>query len=91
LLIQVSHPEPEKLQHWVRIRFTYPSADETPATLERAFEPSAKEDTPDLYGTYGLVKSMGGLLAAYLDKDGVVSFDVHLPLMNAAVTSAATA
>ena len=89
LLVQVSHPEPEKLRHWARIRFTYPSANETPATLERAFEPSAKEETPDLYGTYGLVKSMGGLLAAHLDKDDVVTFDVHLPLMSAAAASAA--
>jgi hypothetical protein len=89
LLIHVSYPEPKKLRQWVRIRFTYPSADETPATLERAFEPCAKEETPDLYGTYGLVKSMGGLLTAHLDKDDVVSFDVHLALMNASAASAA--
>jgi len=88
LLIQVSHPESEKLRHWVRIRFTYPSADETPVTLERAFEPSANEEMPDLYGTYALVKSMGGLLAAQIDKDGVASFEVHLPLVNAATASA---
>jgi signal transduction histidine kinase len=89
LLIHMSYPEPEKLRHWARIRFTYPSADETPATLERAFEPSARDETTDLYGTYSLVKSMGGLLAAHLDKDGVVSFDVHLPLMNAAAAGVA--
>jgi AmiR/NasT family two-component response regulator len=88
LLIHVSHPEPEKQRHWACIRFTYPSAEETPATLERAFEPSASEAPPDLYGTYALVMSMGGLLAAHLDKDGVVSFDVHLPLLNAAAAGA---
>jgi AmiR/NasT family two-component response regulator len=89
LLIHVSHPEPEKLQPWARIRIAYPSADETPATLERVFEPSSKDAPEDLYGTYGLLKSMGGLLAAHLDKDGVVSFDVHLPLMIAAAAAAA--
>jgi hypothetical protein len=32
---------------------------------------------------------MGGLLTAHLDKDDVVSFDVHLALMNASAASAA--
>jgi CheY-like chemotaxis protein len=79
LLIRVSHPEPEKLRNWARIRFTYSTADETPATLERAFE-------QDLFGPFALLKSMGGLLTVHLDKDDVVSFDVHLPVVNSAAT-----
>src|SRR5579872_3078769 len=88
IAIEVSHPESEQLRHWARVRIAYPTSAETPATLERTFEPAAKNAPPDLYAAYGSVKAMGGLLTVHRDRDDLVNFDVHLPRLIAATVAA---
>ena len=87
IVIEASRPDAVKLRHWGRIRIDYPTRNETMSTLERIFEPAGRTQKPDLFFSYALVKAMGGLLTAHINKD-VVSFDIHLPLMNSAVAAA---
>lgn len=79
LVMDVSSAEPEQMGEWVRIRITYATADEDAAALERIFEPSWSGPSEDLHITHSLVKRMGGLASARLERDNMVRFEVYLP------------
>jgi PAS domain S-box-containing protein len=68
----------EQMSHSVRIRVTYTTAEEDAASIERIFEPCWSGDSNDLALAYRLIKKMGGLLVARLERRDRVTFEIYL-------------
>jgi two-component system, cell cycle sensor histidine kinase and response regulator CckA len=79
LVVDLSCGEPEQLGQWARIRATYTTRQEDATALEHAFEPSWSGASEDLHITYALVKRMGGMVMARLERGNAVTFEVYLP------------
>jgi AmiR/NasT family two-component response regulator len=88
LVLDIVPAELEQLRQWTRIRITYVTADEDAATLERALEPSLRGHSEDLHATYLLIKKMGGLLTARVERRDTVTFEIYLPQVKAASAGA---
>jgi CheY-like chemotaxis protein len=78
LSVDTSSAVLEQMSHSARIRIVYTTRDEDAAALERVFEPSWSGDSNDLPVAYRIVKKMGGLIAARLEKGNTVTFDIYL-------------
>jgi PAS domain S-box-containing protein len=79
LVVDLSSAEPEQLGQWARIRATYVSTDEDATALEHVFEPSWEGPSEDLHITHALVKKMGGMVTARLERGDTVVFEIFLP------------
>jgi CheY-like chemotaxis protein len=79
LVIDLSGGKPEQLEQWARVRTTYVTADEDATTLDHAFEPSWNGASEDLHVTHALVKKMGGMMTARLERGDTVVFEIYLP------------
>ena len=88
VVLEASRAEVETMRGWNRIRISYTSAGEDAAALERLFEPSWSAGVEDLSVAYGLVRKMGGLLAARAGQDNTVNFEVYLPSVEVAAAAA---
>jgi PAS domain S-box-containing protein len=88
LVIDTSVAAMEQMSHSVRVRVVYTTQDEDATSLERVFEPSWSADSNDLPVAYRIVKKMGGLIAARLEKGNTVTFDLYLSRVNAAAAGA---
>jgi two-component system cell cycle sensor histidine kinase/response regulator CckA len=88
LAIDMSGAVLEQMSHSARIRVVYTTRDEDAASLERVFEPSWSGDSIDLPVAYRIVKKMGGLIAARLEKGNTVIFDIYLSRVSAAAAGA---
>src|SRR5579864_689234 len=88
LAIDTSHALLEQMSHSARVRVIYTTQDEDAASLERVFEPSWSGDSNDLPVAYRIVKKMGGLIAARLEKGNAVTFDTYLSRVSAAAAGA---
>ncbi len=86
VVIDASSGDGEQMGHSVRIRVTYATAEEDAASLERIFEPSCAGDSSDLPMAYRLVRKMGGMLAARLERGSAVTFEIYLSRVAAAAT-----
>ncbi len=78
LAMDVSNAELE-IGPWVRLRISYSTAAEDAASLERVFEPSWSGASEDLHITHSLVKKMGGLISARLERSNIVRFEICFP------------
>lgn len=78
IVIDASGGENEQMSHSVRIRVTYATADEDASSIERIFEPTWTGDSQDLSTTYHLIKKMGGILVARLERGSSVTFEIYL-------------
>ncbi|HYL34974.1 MAG TPA: response regulator [Bryobacteraceae bacterium] len=83
LSIELSSAEPEQIIHSVRIRVSYTTAEENSASMERIFEPTWTGPWQDLHVAYKLVKKMGGLVAARLERGDQAIVDIYLPRVEA--------
>ncbi|HYL34975.1 MAG TPA: response regulator [Bryobacteraceae bacterium] len=83
LVMDLSSAEPELIGHWARLGITYVTADENAAALESIFEPSWSGPSEDLHITHGLLKRMGGLVSARLERGDTVRFEIYLPRVEA--------
>jgi PAS domain S-box-containing protein len=78
----------EQITHMVRIRVRYTSAQEDAAAIQRVFEPCWSGDSEDLPLTYRIVRKMGGLMSARLEDGNLVTVDMYLSRVEAAVAGA---
>ncbi|MBZ5609305.1 MAG: response regulator [Acidobacteriia bacterium] len=88
LAIELTAAEHEPVLQSVRIRVSYATDDEDAASMARIFEPSWSGASQDLHIAYRLVKKMGGLVAARVERGDNAVFDVYLPLVKAAAAAA---
>lgn len=88
LAIELTNAEHEQVMHAVRIRITYATAEEDAASMACIFEPSWSGPSQDLHIAYRLVKKMGGLVAARLERGDQATFDIYLPRVEAAAAGA---
>jgi len=88
VVIDAACAENEQMSHSVRIRVTYATADEDAESLQRIFEPSWSGDAPDLPLAYRLIRKMGGMLVARLERGSSATFEIYLPRIAAASTGA---
>jgi len=79
LVVDLSSAEPEQLGQWGRIRATYVTSDEDETAIEHAFEPAWSGESEDLHISYALVKKMGGIMTARLERGDTVVFEIYLP------------
>jgi CheY-like chemotaxis protein len=84
LVIDAAGADIDRMSHSVRIRISYPSADENAESIERIFEPSLSSDTDDLPLAYRLIKRMGGLVSARMEPGQKAVCDIYLSRVNAA-------
>jgi len=83
----VTDGEHEQVTHAARVRIAY-ATDEDPATMARIFEPSWLSSSLDLHMAYRLVKKMGGLMAAGVERGDQATFDIYLPQVKVAASGA---
>lgn len=83
LMVELSSGEIEQMIHSVRIRVSYTTADEDAAAIEQVFEPTWTGPSQDLHLAYKLVKKMGGLVAARLERADQAIFDIYFPRVEA--------
>jgi AmiR/NasT family two-component response regulator len=78
---------PQGLNGPAGIRIAY-ATDEEAASMARIFEPDWSNSSEDLHTAYRLVKTMGGLLAARMERGDQAIFEVYLPRVKTAVAGA---
>ena len=78
LVFDVSHPEMREIRDWVRVRFTYPTAENRETVVERAFEPRWQDSARELHGVYELTRQMGGLVTVRPVGPDSISFEIYL-------------
>lgn len=88
LRLTLSDAEVEQVNHSIRIRVSYASSEDR-AAIEQVFEPRWASSSQNLHDTYKLVKKMGGLVSARLERGDIATFDLYLPRIKAAAASAA--
>lgn len=88
LAIGMADGVPEQMSHSVRIRIAYRTETEDTEALDRIFEPSWSGDSNALPLAYRIVKKMGGLLSAHLERGDFVAFDLYLSRAEAAAAGA---
>jgi len=82
LAVELSSADIQQVIHSIRIRISY-TTEEEPAAIERVFEPAWRGPSEDLHSAYQLVKGMGGLVAARLERGDNAVFDIYLPRVEA--------
>lgn len=83
LLVELSGAEAEQIIHSIRIRVSYATAEDARA-LEQIFEPAWDKAPQDLHSAYKLIKKMGGLISARLERGDSATFDLYFPRVKAA-------
>ena len=83
LRVELSGAEVEQVIHSVRIRVSYGTAEDA-AAIEQVFEPRWTSASQDLYTAYKLLRKMGGLVSARLERQDTALFDLYLPRVKAA-------
>ena len=82
LVMELTGSEDEQVIHSIRLRISY-TTDEDAAAIEQVFEPAWPAPADDLHGAYKLIKRMGGLVAARLERSDWAVFDIYLPRVEA--------
>lgn len=77
LRVELSSAEVEQMVHAVRIRVSYATTEDA-AAIEEVFEPRWTNTSQDLHCAYKLVRKMGGLVWARLERCDIAVFDVYL-------------
>ncbi len=87
LAIEVTDAEHEHAIRAARVRVAY-STEESAASMSKIFEPSWLNSSQDLHMAYRLVKKMGGLVAARVERGDQATFDIYLQQVEAAASGA---
>ncbi len=88
IAIELTTARQDRAAQSVRVRIKYATADEDAASMARVFEPSWSSPAPDLHWTYRVVKRMGGMVAAHLERGEQAVFDIYLPQVQAVAAGA---
>ena len=88
LVIEASDISFDQMSHSACVRVSYTTAEEDATSVERVFEPSWSGDSNDLPVAYRVIKKMGGLIAARLEKGNAVTFDIYLSRVDATAAGA---
>lgn len=89
LAVELSGAEVEQIIHSIRVRVSYATAEDARA-IDQVFEPAWNSTSQDLHAAYNLVKKMGGLLSARLERRDMAVFDLYFPRVEAAAAGAIT-
>ncbi|HYL73978.1 MAG TPA: response regulator [Bryobacteraceae bacterium] len=87
LAIEVTDAEHEHVLRAARIRVSY-ATEESAVSMAKIFEPSWLNSSPDLNMAYRLVKKMGGMVAARVERGDQAAFDIYLQQVEAAEAGA---
>ena len=82
LAVELAGAEAEQVIHSIRVRVSY-TTEEDAMAIEQVFEPAWASGADDLHGAYKLIKTMGGLVAARLERSDWAVFDIYLPRVEA--------
>jgi CheY-like chemotaxis protein len=88
LRVELSGAEAEQVIHSVRIRVSYATTEDA-AAIAQVFEPRWTSASQDLYTAYKLLKKMGGLVSARLERRDTAIFDLYLRRVKAAAAGVA--
>ena len=89
LRVETSGAEREPLTRMARIRVTYSSVDENAEAVDCLFEPAWARGSDDLAQVYRVVRGMGGLMEARLERGHQVTLDLYLRGAEAAASGLA--